>query len=78
MKNSRSNNYNRDRLCRVEKKCNRILSELSAIRQLLSYRVVDVDSVIDRMHQNARQMKTEARRDAAFLRRLFHAQMMEQ
>ncbi|MDE7440940.1 MAG: hypothetical protein K2M69_02085 [Muribaculaceae bacterium] len=46
------------RLDRIERKCDRLLSELIIIRQN-----TDIDKAIDRMHRAARRMRVEADRE---------------
>lgn len=72
MNNRRFNNGRKQtRLDRLERKCDRIISELTVIRQQLKYRVDDIDGAIERMHHHARRMRAEAERDARILRRVF-------
>ncbi|MBD5199395.1 MAG: hypothetical protein HDS83_03270 [Bacteroidales bacterium] len=54
------------RLERLERKCNRILSELLIIRERLSPRP-DMDDAIDRLHRTASEMRArfESERDIA-------------
>lgn len=63
---TRRNNSNR--LNRIERKCNAILSELTKIRRGLNHRSSSVDDAIDRMHLNARRMRAEAEKDVRLLR----------
>lgn len=78
MNNRRFNNRRKQsQLDRIERKCNRILSELAVIRQQLTFRTGDIDGAIDRMHYNARRMRAAACRDARILRKMFHSKMME-
>lgn len=59
MKN-RKNFYQRrpSKIARIERKCDRILSELLVIRHQLSRRN-DVDASIERMHAAARRMREQ-------------------
>ncbi len=77
--NNRKYNKSRkqSRLDRIERKCDRILSQLAAIRHQLSYRSDDIDVAIERMHRNARRMRNEACREASVLRRMFHSKTLE-
>ena len=64
-------------LCRIEKKCDGIISELRALRQCRCNKATELDETIDRMHHNARRMRNAAARDAELIRRLFHQKVME-
>ena len=60
------------RLARIERKCDRILSELLIVRQQ-ACRHSDIDSVIDKMHRSARKMRIQAERERALTSRLSHS-----
>ncbi|ROT10443.1 hypothetical protein ED388_04800 [Muribaculaceae bacterium Isolate-007 (NCI)] len=78
MNNRKYNNGRRQtRLDRIERKCDRIISELAVIRQQLTYRTDDIDGAIERMHRNARRMRAEAHRNARFLHKVFHSKTLE-
>lgn len=64
-------------LCRIEKKCDGIISELRALRQCHCNKATAFDETIDRMHRNARRMRDAASRDAELIRKLFRQRMME-
>lgn len=53
------------RMARIERKCDLILSELIILRQRWSQRP-DIDSLIDRLHQDGKRMRAlcERERDA--------------
>lgn len=77
MNNRRFNNGRKQkRLDRIERKCDRILSELAVIRHQLSYRDSDIDGAIERMHRNARRMRIEAQKDARLLHKMFHSKIL--
>ena len=65
------------RLCRIEKKCDNIISELRTIRQCLTNPPSKFDDAIDRMHRNARRMRAAASKDAMLIRKLFRQNLME-
>lgn len=78
MNNRKNNKGGRaSRLDRIERKCDRILSELASIRRRISPRHDDIDTAIDRMHRNARRMREQSIRDAQILRRVFHSKTLE-
>lgn len=78
MNNRRNNKSSRaSRLDRIERKCDRILSELAYLRRHQYSRHDDIDTAIDRMHRNARRMREQSIRDAQILRRVFHSKNME-
>lgn len=54
----RYKNRRSTKLGRIEKKCDLILSEILIIHQLLTRRS-DIDTVIDRLHKTARNMRTQ-------------------
>lgn len=64
------------RLGRIERKCDRILSELLILRQRLS-RKPDIDAAIEKMHRTARDMRTQAERELTLTRRMFHSLPLE-
>lgn len=69
-------NKYRLQLDRIERKCDRILSELIIIRR---QRVThsDIDSVIDNLHQSARAMRMQAERERENIRRMFNSKLSE-
>lgn len=58
------------RLVRIERKCDRIIAELTQIRILKQYRKKEVDQAIEQMHANAKWMKEEAEKSTEQVRRL--------
>lgn len=58
------------RLDRIERKCDRILSELLILRQQISSRP-NLDSAIDRLHRAARNMRAECERERDSVRDMF-------
>lgn len=79
MNNRRYNSKSRkqSRLDRIERKCDRILVELSLIRRQLSHRSGDIDDAIERMHRNARRMRAQSQQEAQYLRKMFHSKTSE-
>ena len=71
-------NYGRrpSRLKRIERKCDRILSELLIIRQQLKNRP-ELDIAIDRLHHAARRMKDQCERERVAIARLLHSNSKE-
>lgn len=67
----RNRRHRASRIERVERKCDRILSELSIIRRSLNAGTSSVDEAIERMHRNARRMRAESEKGARILRELF-------
>ncbi len=59
------------RLDDIERKCDRILSELLIIRRQSRHRHDDVDSAIERMHRVARRMRAQCERERGYVRRMF-------
>lgn len=59
------------RLARIERKCDIILSELSAIRNSGRPDRCSIDESIERMHIASRRMRAEAEHDARVLRKMF-------
>lgn len=59
------------KLDRIERKCDRILSELLIIRQRLTKRPDELDTAIDRMHDVARKMRAQCEREREIARHMF-------
>ena len=55
---------------RIERKCDRILSELLIIRHMLSKRPSDVDAAIERMHRAARKMRAQCEKEREIAREM--------
>lgn len=60
------------RLDRIERKCDFIIAELSALGKV-SHVNHPIDELIDRMHESARRMRAEALEDRRFLRKVFNS-----
>ena len=78
--------YNRQRrnkprkpssLDRIERKCDRILSELLILRQQIAHRPDELDEAIERMHRAARRLKAESKRERANALKMFHSKTFE-
>ena len=66
---------NRRRPCgldRIDKKCDRILSEVVILRHLIS-RQTQLDALIDKMHRSARKMRMQAERERALITEMSHS-----
>lgn len=74
----RNQNYKRrpSRLDRIERKCDRILSELLIIRQQLNRRP-DMDTAIDRLHRTARRLRRQCERERDYTREMFNSKFPE-
>lgn len=74
----RKQNFKRrpSRLDRIERKCDRILSELLIIRQQLNRRP-DMDTAIERLHRAARNMRDQCEHERDFTRRMFNSKSTE-
>lgn len=64
------------RIDRIERKCDRILSELLILRHQVN-RYSDIDSVIDKMHRSARKMRLQAENEREAARRMLHSSHLE-
>lgn len=64
------------RLNRIERKCDRILSELLIMRHRLNYRT-DIDVTIDRLHHTARMMRAACEKERDNMLRMFNSKHME-
>lgn len=75
---NRKKNFKRrpSRLDRIERKCDRILSELLIIRQHLNRRP-DMDIAIERLHRAARNMRVQCEHERDFTRRMFNSKSLE-
>lgn len=67
MKRRRNTRRRMSRLDRIERKCDRILSELLILRHKSVSGLTDLDAAIERMHVAARRMRAacETERDSA-------------
>lgn len=72
-KNLKHLNYRMDR---IERKCDRILSEILIIRQKIT-RHPDMDAVINRLHKTAREMRDQCIRERDYMRRMLKSQSFE-
>lgn len=74
----RNQNHKRrpSRLDRIERKCDRILSELLIIRQQLNRRP-DMDMAIERLHRTARKLRTQCEREWENAREMFNSKFPE-
>ena len=61
------------RIRRIEQKCDRIINELASIRRCLYSRSSDIDATIERMHNNARELRKESENATCFLNKLLHS-----
>ena len=64
---------NDKRIRRIEHKCDRIISELASLRRCLYSRSSDIDVTIERMHNNARELRKESEYATRFLNKLLHS-----
>lgn len=65
------------RLDRVERKCDRILSELIIIRQQLNRRP-GIDNAIERLHKTARKMRLQCEQERDYARSMFNSKFQEE
>lgn len=61
------------RIRRIEQKCDRIINELASIRRCLYSRSSDIDTALERMHSNARELRKESEYATHFLNKLLHS-----
>ena len=64
---------NDKRIRRIERKCDRIISELASLRRCLYSRSSDIDVTIERMHNNALELRKESEYATRFLNKLLHS-----
>lgn len=64
---------NNKRIRRIERKCDRIISELASLRRCFYSRSSDIDVTIERMHNNARELRKESEYATRFLNKLLHS-----
>ncbi len=55
------------RIGRVERKCDRLVAEMTSLRRFLTPKRSEIDEVIDRLHNTAVALRNQSRRE-----RLFH------
>lgn len=65
------------RLARVERKCDRILSELASIRVLHRHRPRSVDKSIDDIVYASRRLNEQCSRELSAVRRLYNSNGMQ-
>lgn len=76
--NTRNRKYSHpSRIDRIERKCDRILSELLIVRQQLN-KESDMDTVIDRLHTTAIRMRRQCNKERALVRTMFNSKFPEQ
>ena len=61
------------RIRRIEQKCDRIINGLASIRRCMYSRSSDIDTTIERMHNNARELRKESEYATRFLNKLLHS-----
>lgn len=71
-----SNSRRPTRLERIERKCDRILSELLIVRHQLTSSP-DLDLAIDRLHRAARKMKMQCERERMAVETMFNSKSQE-
>ena len=64
---------NDKRIRRIERKCDRIISELASLRRCLYSRSSDIDVTIERMHNHARELRKESEYATRFFNKLLHS-----
>ena len=64
---------NDKRIRRIEHKCDRIISELASLRRCFYSRSSDIDVTIERMHNNARELRKESEYATRFFNKLLHS-----
>ena len=57
----------------IEHKCDRIISELASLRRCFYSRSNDIDVTIERMHNNARELRKESEYATRFFNKLLHS-----
>lgn len=61
------------RIKRIERKCDRMLSELLVLRQIIS-RQYDVDKMIEGLHETARNLRIQSERERERIRNMFNSE----
>lgn len=75
-KHQTNKKHHPSKLGRIERKCDRILSELLILRQHSVCRR-DTDAVIERLHRVAQRMRHQCERERDAARRMFNSKNME-
>lgn len=65
------------RLARIERKCDRILSELLILRDHVANHPDELDVAIDRMHRAARSLHLQSERERENVIRMFNSKNKE-
>ena len=76
-KQRRNRERKQSRLDRIERKCDRILSELLILRQHQAHRPDEMDVAIERMHRAARRLQILSKRERDVASRMFHSKTPE-
>lgn len=58
-----------EKIARIERKCDRILTEIHLLRRQLAHHS-EADDVIDRLHRTARRMRYECDRERQAVRKM--------
>lgn len=74
--NKLKNRHRSHKIERIERKCDRILSELLILRRHLIHRP-DMDAAIDRLHHAARVMRAQCERERDIARKMFNSSFPE-
>lgn len=67
---NKPNRHRPSALWRIERKCDRILSELLILRHRLTR--PDIDTAIDALHRSARIIRQQSERERDLVRGMFH------
>lgn len=77
MAKQKTNKPRRSRLWRIERQCDRILSEVLILRQVLRQKPTDLDDLIERMHESARSLRLQCERERDVLQSMLIKQATE-
>lgn len=58
------------RIGRVERKCNRLIAEVSALRKALTPQTSEIDEVIGHLHRTATALREQSRRQRRYYSRI--------
>lgn len=58
------------RICRVERKCNRIIAEVATLRNALTTPHSEIDEVIGHLHRTATALREQSRSERRYYSRI--------
>ena len=73
MKNTKIHKHHQSKLDRIERKCDRILSEILMMRYNSRNATCDADNAIDKLHRMAHKLRNQCEYERGYIRQMFNA-----